>query len=120
MPIISIRVSDEQHDQLKSQADAEGMQLAEYAIKQLFPNEETGPSINTLLDRVKGEIDHLAPDMEFTVPDFFLGQEWRLFPKRLRLNLGREFKKLVDSGDVPGVESVKKNSANLAIYRKKP
>lgn len=52
----------------------------------------------------------------FSVPDFFTVVDRKRYRKGSRLNPGKEFKKLVDDGQVTDVVFIKKTSSDWAVY----
>ena len=69
------------------------------------------------INQAIGVIAQLKPGSVFTLPELF-GKAWNNIPKADRLGLGREFKKQVDAGNIPGVKPIGKKSNNLWQYEK--
>ena len=119
MPTISLTISAEEHEGIKKLANQQNLTIPEYIKSILFPG--SNPSdlpLSVLLDTVKGSIKTLKAGDTFSIPDFFPKAYWRKTSKGLRLNLGKEFRKLIDTKEIENIVFVKKTTSNWAVYQK--
>ena len=119
MPTISLTVSAEEHEELKKLANRDDLTISEYIKSLLFP--DSNPSdlpLSVLLDKVRESITTLKVGETFSIPDFFPRAYWRKTSKGLRLNLGKEFRKLIDTKEIENIVFVKKTTSNWAVYQK--
>lgn len=119
MPTISLIVSTEEHEEIKKLANRDDLTIPEYIKSILFPG--SNPSdlpLSVLLDKIKGSIAKLKSGETFSIPDFFPKAYWRKTSKGLRLNLGKEFRKLVDEKEIENIVFVKKTTSNWVVYQK--
>lgn len=118
MPQITMRVSDNIYKKLNDEAKSKNLTLTDYLLSNSIPNYlDDVLTVAMVLERVSS----LKSDKEFTIPSLFTDNEWNNFKPGSRISTGRlffqELKK--NSGNLQSqVEFLKKNSANLAIYRK--
>ena len=120
MPTISITISTEEHEEIKKLANRENLTIPEYVKSIFFP--ESNPSdlpLSVLLDKIRESITTLKSGDTFSIPDFFPRAYWRKTSKGLRLNLGKEFRKLIDTKQIENIVFVKKTTSNWAVYQKK-
>lgn len=118
MPVVSFSVTDSELVNLQESAKRLELTLGEYIRSIVLPDSSSDPSINSLLEKVLLGLTSLKVGDRFSIPDFFVRTEWRQLGKGTRLNVGKEFKRLVDEAEVPGVVFVKKTSSNWAVYQK--
>ena len=64
------------------------------------------------------KVGSLRDGEEFVVKDLFDGVAWNRFEIGQRLNIGRNFKSRVESGQIPGVVLIGKRPNNSAYYKK--
>ena len=64
------------------------------------------------------KVGSLRDGEEFVVKDLFDGVAWNRFEIGQRLNIGRNFKSRVESGQIPGVVLMWKRPNNSAYYKK--
>ena len=74
--------------------------------------------LDALLEQAIQETRNVKAGQEFVLRRLFLGHIWDEFEKKVRLNLGRNFKQKVEAGKVENVIYVGKASNNSATYRK--
>jgi len=119
MPTISLTVSAEEHEELKKLANRDDLTISEYIKSLLFP--DSNPSdlpLSVLLEKVTEGIATLKSGDTFSIPDFFPKAYWRKTSKGLRLNLCKEFRKLVDIKEIENIVFVKKTTSNWIVYQK--
>jgi len=119
MPTISLTVSTEEHEGIKKLANQQNLTIPEYVKSILFPG--SNPSdlpLSVLLDQIKENITKLKSGETFSIPDFFPKAYWRKTSKGLRMNLGKEFRKLIDTKEITNVVFVKKTTSNWVVYQK--
>ncbi|WP_342511933.1 DUF1413 domain-containing protein [Sporosarcina sp. FSL K6-1522] len=118
MPQIAIRVTDEIYKVLNDLAEESNLTVTDYllanSIKGYLANSLT---VGEILDR----LSFIKKDELFTIPSLFSHDEWEKFTSGSCISAGRLFRQALNknSHDLQkSVEFQKKNSANLAIYKK--
>lgn len=112
MPKISILLTDQQYDELVVAAKEKGLTITDLVLSQLPITQEKKITLSDVLERIKKR-----PAGEFSLPNLYTSEEWKSFTKGSKLTVGKQFYKQIVNLD--GVEFLHKNSANLAVYRKK-
>lgn len=119
MPTISLTISTEEHEEIKKLANRDDLTIPEYIKSILFPG--CNPSdlpLSVLLDKVRASITKLNSGDTFSIPDFFPKAYWRKTSKDLRLNLCKEFRKLIEAKEIENIVFVKKTTSNWVVYQK--
>lgn len=112
VPKISILLNDEQYEQLVVEAKDKGLTITDFVLSKLPVTKEKKVTLYDVLERVKK-----IPVGEFNIPSLYAAEEWKEFTKGSRLTVGKQFYRAIS--DLENLEFIRKDSANLAIYRKK-
>ena len=74
------------------------------------------PTVNTLLDKTKGELSNLLSGEVFLLRDLFKGYEWNRISRSDRLLLGALFLNYIKTNDI-GVVSIEKTLSGQQRYK---
>lgn len=118
MAQITMRVSDEVYKKLQSDAEQNNLTLTDYLLSKAMPDylEEV-----LTVDKVLNRLRLKKKNETFSLKDLFLAEEWGNFTPGSRISTGRLFFQAYGKSEFKlkkRVEFVRKNSANLAIYKK--
>ena len=115
----SIRLTNELLSKLKVLANEESMTVSEYMLAKSIPDyAEKLLTVKKIIEK----IDCLASEEKFSLRDLYSQEEWLAFTIGSRISAGREFYKSYERNEYHLKDKVKflgKNSANLALYKKK-
>lgn len=118
MPQITMRVSQNIYDILKSSASESNLSLTEFILSKAVPNYlKDSVTLNEVYDR----ISKVNVGKIFSMPSLFSATEWDNFSSGSRVAVGRNFKKAYNKNtdDLRKfVEYLGTNSANLAQYKR--
>ncbi len=118
MPNINVRVTDEILLEIQQLAKAENLTITDFLLFKSLPNYGTNIlTVNMVLDRVK----ELEKGKVFAIPDLFTDEEWCKFSRGSRISTGRKFYEHLKHNEnnfQKEVRFLKKNTANLALYKK--
>lgn len=112
MPKISILLTNQQYEELIFIAKERGLTITDLVLSQLPIIQEKKITLSDVLGKVKNRTSG-----EFSIPSLYTIEEWKSFTKGSKLTVGKQFYKEI--ANLEGIEFLRKNSANLAIYRKK-
>ena len=112
MPKISILLTDQQYEELSTLARKSGLTITDLVLSKLPITQEKKITLSDVLERIKN-----IPPCDFSIPSLYDAQEWKSFTKGSKLTVGKQFYKEVSN--LKDIEFLNKNSAKLAIYRKK-
>lgn len=118
MKQITLRLTEEQFETLKSLAKEQRLSISDYLLTKALPNHlQDILTVDKILQRIEGK----NVGETFSLRDLFTKNEWENFIQGSRISTGRLFYKNYlnnESGLKDLVEFLGKNSANLAIYKK--
>ncbi|WP_040210841.1 DUF1413 domain-containing protein [Clostridium polynesiense] len=110
---IQITLTDQEFKILKGRSDEAGLTPAQFIKQRALDHSE----FNTLFSELCQKVEELEVGTEFDVKSIF-GPKWFTIKERgIKLSLGRNFNKLVKSGNV-SVKENGKDSANTQKYIK--
>lgn len=112
MPKISILLTEEQYKELATIAKEQCLTISDLVLSTLPITQEKKIKLSDVLEKVKN-----IPSGDFPLPSLYSKDEWKNFTKGSKLTIGKQFSKEV--ANLENIEFLSKNSANLAIYRKK-
>ena len=119
MAQITIRLTNELLSKLMVLANEESMTVSEYMLAKSIPDyAEKLLTVKKIIEK----IDCLASEEKFSLRDLYSQEEWLAFTIGSRISAGREFYKSYERNEYHLKDKVKflgKNSANLALYKKK-
>lgn len=116
MKQVTLKVTEETHAFILENAEAKNLTITDFLLSHVVPN-----YLQNLLtvDEVTARLSSLNSGEVFTIPSLFSDEEWNNFTSGSRVSTGRLFRQAIDKLPLKNeVEYMKKNSANLAIYRK--
>lgn len=120
MPILSLRLSDAEFNQITTSALEKSMTTNEYAKSVLFPHNTVSANTlchNVILQRIK---EKYKTGDTFSIPDLFTQEEWQNFTNTV--SIGRTFRilsKQESSCVHNAVSFVEKKSGYPAVYKVK-
>ncbi|HFD2046138.1 MAG: single-stranded DNA-binding protein [Paeniclostridium sp.] len=121
---VSLRIYKSQLDEIKEKAESKKLSVTDFILEscgiKILNNktEKKELKLDEVLTRIPKKVSN---GNEFSLPSLFTKQEWADFDKKSKLSVGKKFKKLVDtnSSKLPSnIKFIKKDSANLAWYKK--
>lgn len=112
---ISISVTEEEYKEISVIAESLNLTVTDYILEKL--NLKSRKKLKLNLREVLARLPKI-PDKEFSLPELFTKNEWSNYTKGSRLSAGRAFFRAVTKLEKTiKVKFLKKNSANLAIYK---
>ena len=108
---ISILLTDNQYEELVQLATKEKLTINDLVLSNLPITQEKKVTLADVIKRVNN-----LPSQEFNIPSLYSKKEWESFTKGSRLTVGKQFYKY--SLTTSDIKFLRKNSANLAIYKK--
>jgi hypothetical protein len=118
MPQITIRVSELVLKQLQALAAESNLSVTDYMLSKSLPG-HLDDVLTT--NKVLQKVHNLSNGTVFNLPELFADAEWNNFKPGSRIATGRSFFKAVkddEHGLSKDVAFLRKNSANLALYKK--
>ena len=112
MPKISILLTEQQYQELVTISKEHCLTITDLVLSKLPITQEKKITLSDVLEKIKN-----IPPGDFTIPSLYAKDEWINFTKGSKLTVGKQFCKEVAT--LENIEFLGKNSANLAIYRKK-
>lgn len=113
---LSIRLSEDEMEQLQQQAGKMGISLSEYARHKLVGSSD-GKQVEELFEQAKNLIKVLSEGEEFTLRQLF-GVSWNQIPNSLRLLLGKFFNKQIENGQINNIQKTNRKYLNSQLYKK--
>lgn len=119
MPNLTIRLTTVQLEELKKLSSKNKVTITEYILNNTVPHTMSN---NLMLNQIISKALELEQGELFSVKALFSYSEWDNFSKNSKISSCRRFLKSVKENEynlANDIEFIKKDSSNLAIYRRK-
>ncbi len=118
MPVISLRLSQEQYAQLQKKANQKNIPVYAFIMDKLFPSSASSGQLT--IERVIKKLDSVQSGTEFTIESLFTPEEWKNFSGKETVGrIFRQQSKIADSCVEQNAVFIEKISGKPALYRKK-
>lgn len=117
MASLTIRLTDDQLNKIKENADRKNMDVTTYVLGLCGVNNENDLTVDDLIEKV----NEVPVGHQFIISSLYDYQTWSDFSRASKMSVGRIFYKSLIENKFNLQEKVKfirKNSANVAIYER--